>query len=107
LRGRIVGDSLGTYQYQKGGVLLTVVVYLMEVDTAEDHWEEEDMRSRRWVATAEAARMLELHRAMPLVEEALALLGAGRSLGSGDRRLRQPPIFAVLLGNVLNRLLGS
>jgi 8-oxo-dGTP pyrophosphatase MutT (NUDIX family) len=107
LRGRIVGGSLGTYQYQKGGVLLTVAVYLMEVDTAEDHWDEQDIRRRRWVPTADAARILEFHPAVSLVKQACALVDSGTALSNGDRRPRQPPTLLAVLGNVLNRLLGS
>jgi 8-oxo-dGTP pyrophosphatase MutT (NUDIX family) len=67
LRGRIVGESVGSYEYEKAGVLLTVAVYLMEVEAEEEHWEEQDVRRRRWVSAATAARMLEAHPASSLV----------------------------------------
>ena len=70
MRGRILGDTLGSYEYEKAGMLLTVAVYLMEVEIAAQHWEEQDLRRRRWVGAAEAARLLETHPAWSLVREA-------------------------------------
>lgn len=70
VRGRILGESLGSYEYEKAGVLLTVAVYLMEVDIEADQWEEQELRRRRWVAAPDAARMLATHPAWSLVEEA-------------------------------------
>ena len=70
LRGRIVGDSLGSYEYEKAGVLLTVAVYLMEVEVEAEQWDEQELRGRRWVLARDAARLLETHPAWPLVGEA-------------------------------------
>jgi 8-oxo-dGTP pyrophosphatase MutT (NUDIX family) len=70
LRGRILGKSLGSYEYEKAGVLLTVAVYLMEVESEAGQWEEQALRRRRWVPGVDAARMLETHPARSLFEEA-------------------------------------
>jgi len=70
LRGRILGEALGNYEYEKAGVLLTVEVYLMEVDIEMEQWEEQELRGRRWVPALDAAPMLETHPARSLVEEA-------------------------------------
>jgi 8-oxo-dGTP pyrophosphatase MutT (NUDIX family) len=70
LRGRIVGESLGSYEYEKAGVLLTVAVYLMEVEIAAKQWEEQELRRRRWVSAPAATRILETHPARALVEKA-------------------------------------
>ena len=70
LKGRILGDSLGTYEYEKEGLLLTVVVYLMEVDIEADRWQEQELRRRRWILARDAPRVLKTHPAWPLVEEA-------------------------------------
>jgi len=70
LKGRILGGSLGSYEYEKAGVLLTVVVYLMEVELAADQWEEQGSRRRRWIAARDASRILKTHPAWPLVEKA-------------------------------------
>ena len=70
LRGRIVGDPLGSFEYKKFGSLRTVAVFVMEVESAAEHWDEDDVRRRRWVAPAEALKLLDGHPARPLVEEA-------------------------------------
>jgi 8-oxo-dGTP pyrophosphatase MutT (NUDIX family) len=75
LRGRILGESVGSYEYEKEGVLLTVAVYLMEVEMEAEQWEEQELRRRRWVPAPDAARMLETHPAWSLVEEACKRLG--------------------------------
>jgi 8-oxo-dGTP pyrophosphatase MutT (NUDIX family) len=69
LRGRIVGNAVGSYQYEKYGVLLTVSVYLMEVEEEAEEWDEQELRGRRWVPASEAPRMLGMHPARSLVEE--------------------------------------
>ncbi len=40
VRGRLVGDALGTYRYEKVGRPLTVMVYVMEVLEHHDDWDE-------------------------------------------------------------------
>ena len=70
LKGRILGDPLGSYEYEKAGVLLTVVVYLMEVEIEAEQWEERDLRRRRWILPRDAPRVLKTHPAWPLVEKA-------------------------------------
>jgi phosphohistidine phosphatase len=70
LRGRILGDSLGSYEYEKGGILLTVAVYLMEVEIEAERWEEQELRRRRWIPVGDAPRVLKTHPAWTLVEEA-------------------------------------
>ena len=75
LRGRIVGESLGSYEYEKAGVLLTVAVYLMEVAIEAEEWEERELRRRRWVSASVAVQMLETHPARSLVKEACTRLG--------------------------------
>ena len=47
LRGCIVGDALGEYEYGKWGRVLRVVVLLMEVHHADDDWPEAEHRQRR------------------------------------------------------------
>ena len=70
LEGRIEGACVGTYEYPKAGILLTVAVYLMEVHLEAAEWEEQDVRRRRWVPLAEALRLLGGHPARALVAEA-------------------------------------
>lgn len=61
LKGRLIGDPVGTYEYQKWGTTLAVTVYLMEVKDEEDHWDEEDFRERHWTSLPQAMELLERH----------------------------------------------
>jgi 8-oxo-dGTP pyrophosphatase MutT (NUDIX family) len=69
LRGRILGDAVGSYEYEKDGILLTVAVYLMEVESEARQWDEQELRRRRWVTARRAVSMLKTHPAGNLVEE--------------------------------------
>ena len=61
LRGRLVGDALGTYEYQKYGRALTVMVFAMEVLEHHKVWLEASFRERRWVTVREAEMLLIEH----------------------------------------------
>jgi ADP-ribose pyrophosphatase YjhB (NUDIX family) len=67
LKGRLVGDSIGRYEYRKWGTTLAVAVYLMEVNGEEDDWDEADFRERRWAPLDEATELLEPHPVQPLM----------------------------------------
>ena len=54
LRGRLIGEPLGTYRYRKWGTSLDVVVYLMEVIHEDASWPEAQVRSRAWLPAEEA-----------------------------------------------------
>jgi 8-oxo-dGTP pyrophosphatase MutT (NUDIX family) len=70
LRGRLVGDAVGSYEYRKWGTKLDVTVYLMEVQEEEDEWDEEDIRDRQWASFDDAAAKLEQHPVEPLIDSA-------------------------------------
>jgi len=74
LRGRLVGNPIGTYQYRKYGALLTVAVYLMEVELELDDWDEREIRKRRWVEPDLALQLLDTHPARSIVELAFRTL---------------------------------
>ena len=59
LTGRLVGDPIGSYEYDKWGLKLTVSVYLMEVTEQEDEWEESRFRERALVAGGHGVRPVE------------------------------------------------
>jgi 8-oxo-dGTP pyrophosphatase MutT (NUDIX family) len=73
LTGRLVGRSLGTYDYQKWGATLTVAVYLMEVEAQEKVWEEAWFRERRWMSFDDALALLKEHPAGALLDRARRL----------------------------------
>jgi 8-oxo-dGTP pyrophosphatase MutT (NUDIX family) len=68
LAGEIVGKSIGTYEYKKGSVTLTVVVFLMEVLKEHPTWPEMDFRDRRWCSVTEARSLLKNHKVRPLLD---------------------------------------
>lgn len=70
IRGRLIDAALGTYEYEKWGTTLTVMVYLMEVLEEEDTWEESSVRARRWVSLDEAASLLAAHPVRKLLDGA-------------------------------------
>jgi len=70
LRGRVVGDPLGTYQYEKWGGILEVTVFLMEVHEQDDVWQEAAIRERRWISLSDAASLLIEHGAHPFLRPA-------------------------------------
>jgi 8-oxo-dGTP pyrophosphatase MutT (NUDIX family) len=70
LKGRLVGDAVGTYEYRKWGTKLDVTVYLMEVQEEEDEWDEADIRDRQWASFEDAAEKLEQHPVQPLIDGA-------------------------------------
>jgi 8-oxo-dGTP pyrophosphatase MutT (NUDIX family) len=70
LKGRLVGDAVGTYEYRKWGTKLDVTVYLMEVQEEEDEWDEADFRDRQWMSFEDAAEKLEEHPVQPLIDGA-------------------------------------
>jgi 8-oxo-dGTP pyrophosphatase MutT (NUDIX family) len=74
LRGALVGEAIGTYQYVKFRSKLTVAVYVMEVHAEERDWQEAQLRERRWHPLDEAMTLLEGHPVHPLLERAIAIV---------------------------------
>jgi 8-oxo-dGTP pyrophosphatase MutT (NUDIX family) len=75
LRGQLLGDAIGTYQYKKWGDVLTVAVYLMEVLEEEDQWLEMKFRVRTWFSLANTALRLADHPVRPLLDDVKQRLG--------------------------------
>jgi 8-oxo-dGTP pyrophosphatase MutT (NUDIX family) len=74
LKGRLVGDAVGSYEYEKWGFELTVSVYLMEVSDQEDDWEESGVRERAWSPVEAAFALLKNHPVQPLLAAAATRL---------------------------------
>jgi len=55
IKGRVLPDPLGVYEYEKWGGTCVVEVYAMAVERVLDRWDE-DFRGREWVDLAEAVR---------------------------------------------------
>ena len=74
LSGRLIGDAIGSYEYDKWELKLAVSVYLMEVSDQEDEWEESRFRERAWLRVDEAFEMLKKHPVRPLLDVAATKL---------------------------------
>lgn len=59
LHGRIVGEPMGEYRYQKWGTDLDVTVYLMEVTQVDEAWQEAELRERVWVSANDVVSRLQ------------------------------------------------
>jgi 8-oxo-dGTP pyrophosphatase MutT (NUDIX family) len=73
LRGRLIGDSLGTYRYEKFGRPLAVMVFLMEVLEQYEAWQEAGIRERKWHSLNEAVTILIDHPAHAFLTRAARL----------------------------------
>jgi phosphohistidine phosphatase len=78
IKGRLLGEAIGTYRYRKWGTRLTVAVYVMELVQQAPSWEESAFRERRWVPFAEAGVLLANHPVAPLLDRAHTLVTVGR-----------------------------
>ncbi len=77
LKGRLLGDAIGTYKYRKWDQTLRVAVYIMEVLDQADTWDEADVRERRWTSFEKAESRLTRHPVRPLLKRARSLLADG------------------------------
>ena len=76
LDGCIKGNLIGTYEYEKGVLRLTVAVYVMEVTEERTSWREMRWRERRWYSIEEAADLLRRHHVWPLYDRIRPMLAA-------------------------------
>lgn len=58
MHGRVVGSPVGYYEIMKCGARYTVAVYLLQVDRVDAEWDEQDLRTRRWVTADEAVELI-------------------------------------------------
>lgn len=86
ISGRLVGRSLGTYQYEKWDAKFEVTLYLMEVLEQHPRWLEAGYRERRWTSFDEAASLLSEHPVHPFLDRARSL--AAHSIASEARTLK-------------------
>lgn len=68
LDGRLLGEAIGTYEYEKGSRTLSVAVYVMEVLEERATWREMRWRKRRWCLLEDAGERLRDHGASPLYD---------------------------------------
>jgi len=76
LDGRIIGDPLGEYTYHKWETSLVVETLLMEVTAEEAHWQEAELRDRRWCTADEARNLVDRDELRWLIGAAIERLGS-------------------------------
>jgi 8-oxo-dGTP pyrophosphatase MutT (NUDIX family) len=82
LEGRLVGASIGSYEYEKWGVVLSVATYLLEVQVEHATWDEMSWRERRWWPLDEVAGLLAKHPVRPLLPSVIRALSIrGKPVG--------------------------
>lgn len=59
VRGSVVGDSVGRYEYEKWGGTCRVEVFLLRVEEVLPDWPESDFRERKWVGIEEALELVD------------------------------------------------
>lgn len=74
LDGCLRGAMIGTYAYEKGPLLLTVAVYVMEVIEERTTWREMRWRERRWFSIDEAGARLRSHHVSDLYDRIRPIL---------------------------------
>ena len=77
IRGQLVGEAIGTYEYAKFGTRLTVAVYVMRVVDELPEWPEMRFRHREWVPLSEAASVLARHPVRSLLDDVSVRLRTG------------------------------
>jgi 8-oxo-dGTP pyrophosphatase MutT (NUDIX family) len=55
LHGRVIGETVGAYVYEKVGRAHHVLVFIMEVTEIADTWPEQSIRTREWLDAETAA----------------------------------------------------
>jgi phosphohistidine phosphatase len=79
LKGRLLGDPIGIYEYRKWGTTLVVAVYVMEVLEEHDDWQEADFRERRWTPIGVATSLLSEHPVRPLLDRVRTFLADSKA----------------------------
>jgi len=75
LHGKILGDPIGEYEYEKWNSQLVVTVVIMEVTHSADTWEEASLRERRWVSYEQALELLSQQPLINLLNRAREEIG--------------------------------
>jgi len=57
--GKICGEAVGTYTYDKWGGTCTVKVFLLEVEKTLEDWPESYFRTREWMSVEEAVKRVD------------------------------------------------
>jgi 8-oxo-dGTP pyrophosphatase MutT (NUDIX family) len=70
IRGRIVGQPIGSYCYEKWGGICQVQVFLCEVTAELSKWPEQTVRQRAWYDVEDAVAIIEDPALRALLQQA-------------------------------------
>jgi 8-oxo-dGTP pyrophosphatase MutT (NUDIX family) len=79
LCGRIIGQSLGSYERRKWGARFIVTCFLMHVDRQQRKWRESSIRERAWLPLEAAGKQLGPDAQRKMLDAAAKVLARGKS----------------------------
>jgi 8-oxo-dGTP pyrophosphatase MutT (NUDIX family) len=74
VRGSVVGDPVGKYEYEKWGGTCRVELYLLQVEEVLPDWPESDLRERKWVGIDEALELIDNDELCQILQKAVRLM---------------------------------
>jgi len=74
VRGSVVVDPVGKYEYEKWGGTCRVEVFLLRVEEVLPDWPESDFRERRWVNVKEALELVNNDELCRVLRRAASLM---------------------------------
>ncbi len=77
LVGQLVPHPVGTYEYEKLGLLHAVQVFVLNVDSVRTTWPEKGQRTREWVSPEEAISRIEEPELRAMVAGVCGVVAAG------------------------------
>jgi 8-oxo-dGTP pyrophosphatase MutT (NUDIX family) len=80
VKGSLIGDTVGEYEYRKWGGTCRVAVYLLRVEEECEDWPESHLRERRWVSVAEALDLIDNADLREVVQRAAQYM-SGEGMG--------------------------
>jgi 8-oxo-dGTP pyrophosphatase MutT (NUDIX family) len=83
VRGEIIGNAIGSYEYQKWGGTCHVDVFLLRVKDELDDWPEADFRPRKWVDIDKALELVDNGDLCRLILQASARIEGGENREAG------------------------
>jgi 8-oxo-dGTP pyrophosphatase MutT (NUDIX family) len=75
VKGDIIGEAVGTYEYDKWGGTCRVDVFLLLVHEVLDSWLESDFRDRLWVGIDDALDMVDNNGLRDVIRLAADMIG--------------------------------
>lgn len=69
--GKIFGECIGTYKYEKWDGICIVKVFLLIITEVFEKWEEMEFRERKWVKSKEAIKIVRPKKLAKLIKKGI------------------------------------